>query len=60
MKKTFGLFATAMLLLGGVAFAEQATLIDFTLLDADCVYDEKAEKNIKPRYTLINGTYLMP
>ena len=39
MKKTFGLFAAAMLLVGGVAFAEEAVLIDFTLLDADCVED---------------------
>ena len=37
MKKTLGLFAAAMLLVGGVAFAEEAMLIDFTLLDADCV-----------------------
>ena len=54
MKKTFGLFATAMLLLGGVAFAEQATLIDFTLLDADCVYDEKAEKNTQNSRTVMD------
>ena len=39
MKKTLGLFAAAMLLVGGVAFAEEAMLIDFTLLDADCVED---------------------
>lgn len=39
MKKTLGLFAAAMLLVGGVAFAEEATLIDFTLLDADCCQD---------------------
>ena len=54
MKKTFGLFATAMLLLGGVAFAEQATLIDFTLLDADCVYDEKADKNTQNSRTVMD------
>lgn len=40
MKKTFGLFAAAMLLVGGVAFASEATVIDFTLLDADCVEDD--------------------
>ena len=40
MKKTLGLFAAAMLLVGGVAFADEAMLIDFTLLDADCVEDE--------------------
>lgn len=40
MKKTLGLFAAAMLLVGGVAFAEESVLIDFTLLDADCAEDE--------------------
>lgn len=40
MKKTLGLFAAAMLLVGGVAFAEEAMLIDFTLLDADCCEDD--------------------
>ncbi|MDY5123331.1 MAG: flagellar filament outer layer protein FlaA [Treponema sp.] len=40
MKKTLGLFAAAMLLVGGFAFAEQQTLIDFTLLDADCCADD--------------------
>ena len=40
MKKTLGLFAAAMLLVGGFAFAEEAMLIDFTQLDADCVMDE--------------------
>ncbi len=40
MKKTLGLFAAAMLLVGGVAFAEEAMLIDFTLLNADCCADE--------------------
>jgi len=39
MKKTFGLFAAAMLLVGGAAFAEESILIDFTQLDADCVAD---------------------
>lgn len=40
MKKTLGLFAAAMLLVGGVAFAEEAMLIDFTLLDVDCCEDD--------------------
>ncbi len=40
MKKTLGLFAAAMLLVGGVAFADESILIDFTLLDADCVADD--------------------
>lgn len=43
MKKTFGLFAAAMLLLGGVAFAEEAMLIDFTQLDADCVSNDNGD-----------------
>jgi len=40
MKKTLGLFAAAMLLVGGVAFADEAMLIDFTLLDADVCQDD--------------------
>ena len=41
MKKTFGLIAAVMMLLvGGVAFADEAMLIDFSLLDADCVSDD--------------------
>ena len=42
MRKTLVLFAAA-LLLGGVAFAEEATLIDFTLLDADCVSNDSGD-----------------
>ena len=44
MKKTFGLIAAAMLLAGGVVFAEETTLIDFTLLDADCVADDNGNQ----------------
>ena len=40
MKKTFGLIAAAMLLVGGVAFADEAMLIDFTQLDADVCADD--------------------
>ncbi len=40
MKRTFSIVAAVMLLAGGIAFAEQATVIDFTLLNADCVSDE--------------------
>ena len=43
MKKTLGLFAAAMLLVGGVAFAEEAVLIDFTQLDADCVLNDNGD-----------------
>ena len=35
MKKTLSLLAAGLLLFSGVAFAEEAVLIDFTLLDAD-------------------------
>jgi len=41
MKKTLSLVAAAMLLVGGVAFAEEAMLIDFTYLDADCVSNDE-------------------
>ena len=40
MKRTFSIVAAAMLLAGGIAFAEEAVVIDFTLLNADCVSDE--------------------
>ncbi|MBR5646025.1 MAG: flagellar filament outer layer protein FlaA [Treponema sp.] len=36
MKKTLGLIAASLLLLGGVTFAEEAMLIDFTRLEQDC------------------------
>ena len=39
MKKTFYFLAAAMLLAGTCAFADESTVIDFTLLDADCVKD---------------------
>lgn len=40
MKKTFLFIAVSMILSGICAFAEEATVIDFTLLKADCVADE--------------------
>ena len=40
MKRTFSFVAAAMLLAGASAFAEEATVIDFTKLQADCVSDE--------------------
>lgn len=40
MKKTLSFVAAGMLLLGGNLFAVESTVIDFTLLDADCVADE--------------------
>jgi hypothetical protein len=49
MKKTLGLIAAAMLLAGGVAFAEEAMLIDFTLLQADCVADDNGDNTQNSR-----------
>ena len=49
MKKTFGLIAAAMLLVGGVAFAEEAMLIDFTQLDADCCADDNGNQTQNSR-----------
>jgi hypothetical protein len=40
MKRTFILTTAAMMLAGALAFAEESTLIDFTLLDADTCADE--------------------
>lgn len=40
MKRTFSIFAAAMLLAGVSAFADEATVIDFTKLKADCCADE--------------------
>lgn len=40
MKKTFGSIAAILLLAGSFAFAEESTIIDFTLLQADSVADE--------------------
>ncbi|MCI1208005.1 MAG: flagellar filament outer layer protein FlaA [Treponema sp.] len=40
MKRTFKLIATVMLIAGAIAFADEATVIDFTLLDADIIADE--------------------
>jgi hypothetical protein len=49
MKKTLSLIAAAMLLVGGVAYADEAMLIDFTLLDADCVADENGNNQQNKR-----------
>lgn len=40
MKKTFCVIAAALMLAGTCVFADESTLIDFTLLDADVVNDE--------------------
>lgn len=43
MKRTFSILAAAMLLAGASAFAEQDTVIDFTLLKADCCANDNGE-----------------
>lgn len=40
MKRTFILFTVVLLLVGAFCFAEEATIIDFTLLDADIIADD--------------------
>jgi len=40
MKRTFIFFAAVMLLVGAFSFADEATIIDFTLLDADIIADD--------------------
>lgn len=40
MKKTFLLLAATMLLSSVMTFADEATLIDFTMLEPDCVNDD--------------------
>ena len=52
MKKTLGLIAAAMLLVGGVAFADEAMLIDFTMLEKDCVNNENNEPTQNGRTTM--------
>ncbi len=53
MKKTLGLIAAALLLAGGVAFAEEAMLIDFTLLTADCCADDNGN-NQQNKHTVMD------
>ena len=40
MKRTFILVVMAFLLVGSLAFADEAVLIDFTLMEPDIVADE--------------------
>lgn len=53
MKKTLCLFAAAMLLVGGAAFAEESMLIDFTLLEADCCADQNGN-NTQNKHTAMD------
>lgn len=54
MKRTFKLLASVMLLAGSVAFADEAVLIDFTQLDADCVVDETTGKPTQNKRTVMD------
>ncbi len=40
MKKTFLLLTAVLLLVGAFSFADEATIIDFTLMDADIIADD--------------------
>lgn len=40
MKRTFLLFTAVLLLVGAFSFADEATIIDFTLMDADIIADD--------------------
>ncbi|NLM00216.1 MAG: flagellar protein [Treponema sp.] len=43
MKRTFIFVVMALLLIGSLAFADEATIIDFTLLDSDIIAEKDAE-----------------
>ncbi len=45
MKRTFIFVAMALLLVGSLAFADEATIIDFTILDADIITEKDADGN---------------
>ena len=52
MKKSFVLFTAVMLLFGAFAFGDEATIIDFTLLDADIVADQDGNPTENSRTTM--------
>lgn len=52
MKRTFYLLASVLLLAGSLSFADEATLIDFTLLEADCV--KKDDKPTQNKHTVMD------
>lgn len=52
MKKSFVLISAVMLLLGAFAFADEAFIIDFTLLDADIVADANGNPTENSRTTM--------
>lgn len=52
MKKSFVLVTAVMLLFGASTFGDEATIIDFTLLDADIVADEDGNPTENSRTTM--------
>ena len=54
MKRTFSFIAAALLLATSVAFADESMLIDFTLLDADCVADEGTGEMTQNKRTVMD------
>lgn len=56
MKKTFILVAMAFLLIGAVAVAEEAVLIDFQLLNADIIANDAGVMTQNRRTVMDYGT----
>ena len=54
MKKTVCLFMAAFMLATSLVFADEAMLIDFTLLDADCVADEVTGEMTQNKHTVMD------
>ncbi len=54
MKKTLILVAMALMLIGAVAVAEQATIIDFQLLNADIMADKSTGNMTQNRRTIMD------
>ena len=54
MKRTCYLFASVLLLAGSLTFADEAMLIDFTQLEADCVVDEESNKPTQNKRTVMD------
>lgn len=54
MKRTFYLFASVLLLAGSLTFSDEAMLIDFTQLEADCVVDEESNKPTQNKRTVMD------
>jgi len=54
MKRTLTLLASVLLLAGSLSFADEAMLIDFTLLDQACIQDENTGKNSQNKRTVMD------